>query len=114
MWYGITDRMQKSMCTFHDRANLAFEATPHTRHKSYLWNESDIAQMRAMETASYLVSRAAHAILNIRMARLCRKLLETKDNPNTNNKLDLPGSCCANYVFDESGSIIEHVLSTIL
>jgi hypothetical protein len=142
MWHGITERMHESMCLFHFVTDFPYRETPHSRHKQCrplrFWNESDKAVFREREELGYAVSRAAHAILDVRMANMCRTLrlydyenandgeknnTGTKNNSSTlhtassSNRgyrhLSLPESCCANFVFDDNGRLIGHVPSEI-
>eukprot|EP00339_Tiarina_fusa_P012822 CAMPEP_0117014394 /NCGR_PEP_ID=MMETSP0472-20121206/11684_1 /TAXON_ID=693140 ORGANISM="Tiarina fusus, Strain LIS" /NCGR_SAMPLE_ID=MMETSP0472 /ASSEMBLY_ACC=CAM_ASM_000603 /LENGTH=731 /DNA_ID=CAMNT_0004717939 /DNA_START=213 /DNA_END=2408 /DNA_ORIENTATION=- len=78
MWHGITERMPESMCLFHFMTDFPYVETPHSRFKQCrpltFWNDSDKASFREREALGYAVSKAAHAILDVRMARMCRTL----------------------------------------
>ena len=121
MWHGITERMAESMCLFHFMVGYPYYETPHARNKqcrptSY-YSEKDKQQFRTSEIVNYAMSRAAHAILDVRMAKLCRKLHFWDRNSNNNNTLyqSLPiETCCSNFLFDNEGRIQHYTPSVIV
>ena len=114
IWIGITERMKESMCLFHKMVDYPYKETPRRRYKgcrpiSY-YDEQYKVHLRQTEIVNYAISNAAHAILDIRMAKLCRDL-----RMNNDNKLELPiDSCCSNFVFDSEGRIQTYIPSAII
>ena len=71
VWFGITERMQESMCLFYYTLKLEPQPMPHERFKTCrpaaLWEKRHIARLHETEKFDYTIWRAANAILDVRM-----------------------------------------------
>ena len=71
IWFGITERMQESMCLFYYNLKLDPLPMPHTRFKrcrpTSFWEERHFQWVREHEQYDYAVWRASNAILDVRV-----------------------------------------------
>ena len=118
-WHGVTERMVESMCLFHSMVKFPYYETPQSRYKqcrptSY-YSQQEKEKIRDNEIVNYAVSKAAHAILDIRMAKLCRELLYTKSIDNNSALQSLPvDACCSKFAFDIEGRIQNYTPTIII
>lgn len=71
IWFGITERMQESMCLFYYTLKLDPLPIPHTRFKECrptdFWEERHFQWVREHEKFDYAIWRAGNAVLDVRL-----------------------------------------------
>jgi hypothetical protein len=75
IWFGITERMQESMCLFYYTLKIdPITAMPYARFKkcrpTSFWEERHVRWINEHETFDYAVWRAGNAILDVRVAAM--------------------------------------------
>lgn len=92
-WFGVTERMHESMCLLHYQLQIPFVETPMERvmpcRPLSAWSEADKALVVEREVRGYSLLRAANAILDVRVAKMCHALGNDEKAASL-----LPSSCC--------------------
>jgi hypothetical protein len=88
MWFGITERMDESMCLLSYMLRKPFATIPRERvieecKPSSYWSSEDRAIVRQREGLDYAVHRVANAILDVRLERMRRELYTRSDSNET-------------------------------
>jgi hypothetical protein len=85
MWFGITERMDESMCLLSYMLRKPFATIPRERvieecKPSSYWSSEDRAIVRQREGLDYAVHRVANAILDVRLERMKREIQARQEN----------------------------------
>ena len=83
IWFGITERMQESMCLFYYTLKLNSLPMPHQNFKEYrptdFWEERHFQWVRKHEKFDYAIWRAANAVLDVRLEAMRLEIQARKD-----------------------------------
>lgn len=78
MWFGITERMDESMCLFHYQTGLTLVETPTHRIKTCrptsFWSEADKQHYWSGQELDHAVYYAGNAILDLELAKMRQDL----------------------------------------
>lgn len=95
VWFGITERMEESICLLHYTLKVPYQTTTPTnrvqvcRPTNWFQDEGHRALIVQRESLEYAIHRVANAIMDLRLAQMCEKIR----SDTTKSKL-LPQSCC--------------------
>ena len=75
LWFGITERMEESMCLFHYVTQSPWFTTPTHRRFAHcrptrFWNEEDTALFQSRQKLDYVVHRVGNAILDLKLHKM--------------------------------------------
>jgi len=83
IWFGITERMQESMCLFYYTLKLDPLPIPHTRFKecrpTNFWEERHFQWVREHEKFDYAIWRAGNAVLDVRLEAMRLEIQARRD-----------------------------------
>ena len=83
IWFGITERMQESMCLFYYTLKLDPLPIPHTRFKECrptdFWEERHFQWVREHEKFDYAIWRAGNAVLDVRLEAMRLEIQARRD-----------------------------------
>jgi len=108
IWFGITERMQESMCLFYFQFKAKpLKKTPDARvqdcRPNSWWNEEDRNTVKEREPADYAVWRAANAIMDVRLTKMKMEIHDRIIAGETEETMPYVQRGCYNETFGSDG-----------